>query len=384
MKEIYFIIDNVKYIVLHENSKLKICKKENDRIVPLQEHEYQIIKKLFDDKHGMRLYYEDISSVNELLDKNSNLYNNEVLKCFNSNLDYTKTYISNILFDMLEQIPEHLRNPFFFNLSTIKMQFVDDLKETVPGCYEPTANVLSFNRKYFANLISSKDYDKLGALITVVLVHELYHAASTDMIGKNNDFASGFVDRKTGIEYSSITEGLTELLTFFTVPREVYLKAGANNIYFEETAIAAQIFCLLEKNSLFFGYFHNDLAETKKGFHFHDDAESIDLLFETFELYFCVKGEAKSENLLATTQCILLRCLESKLRHILNSKNYYIDYEGEIVKLLDSYERYLLTPLNLPGEEHKEISNNLQEFNRIKNYYLYYLGTTRISSKKVS
>lgn len=256
---------------------------------------------------------------------------------------------------LLSEIPAYNNNEFlsaggyFIQENTIEIY-----GNGILGYYSMSKNEVNPDKYY---------YDKLKT----VLIHELFHVASTNYDYKDKELKVGFStspSKETGDVNQGLTEAITELLTLelleITIPED----------YFFELYLAKQLMVLVSRDIILDSFFNNEgIIEIKRELMKYgvDDnrVEHIFFLFE--ENYYLInfdENEHKRNILLSSLQFEFINILHKKLINSSLPKE-------EILYKLNEFEDILVTPelataLGYSNNELVGLDKNINHFNSVK------------------
>lgn len=330
MKNDYFIIEGIMYIVAYENNDIRIYKLVDNKRIPLNEKEEEGIQKRISNKVS---YLYTSNMLYTIIDNNEELKRNEM--------------VPNLLEWLESIIPEDSRNNFYKNIDTLKI-------ESGPTSYNVEKNTISIDKSSYSDEYElSKDY-----------LHELIHMASSN--GKDKSGYDNCESTNLNEQNRALTEGIVEYLTNKGINDTI-----SNNSI--ECLVAGQLIEVVGLDVVLENFFKNgslEHIESKlrdiKEQHYNDQAEG---LLRGIEIAYTFKN-ADEQNVLGNVQLSLLDYFDKKC------ENVYKEPHGEekIGTMINNYEKYLITSekILIAGDspsKYTGIDESIERFNGIKNKY---------------
>jgi len=339
MNNVYFVLNNVKYVFIYENESLNIFKEVDSQIVNLNSEEEEDIKKILDSK---RNYIYNTDLLVELINKNDQIEN--------------KQYIYNFLSWLENVIPLDYRNNFYNNIKTLKTDLKLDYEFSSNNILEHNkyGSTASYNVKENTLIMDAKTLEGLWRIAKTtknpkdfywkeysqILLHELCHMASSKYDEKTAVALCGFDKYPTEIEKEKnrgLTEGFTESLSMAGVVDTIEFSSG----YYIEACLVNQLMQLVGYNTLAKSYFGNMgtslIEEVLQDIGY--DKEKAEKLFRNIELNYNLGHFDGKQNVLGSIQLSLLDYLDKKCE-LLYEKN---DIPG-LNNTLSLYEQMIVTP----------------------------------------
>ena len=373
MKNSYFIIGGIKYVVIFENGKISFLKEDDNQLVPLNEQELKVIDTLY--KYDDRPIIVN-TMMDQLIADNKGSLNGkstqEIVRC-------------------IEQlIPENCRGNFYRNLKTLNYDIVDTFKEISPskdqsskqwesgitGYYEYKSNSICLDSSFIKKIFELSKEEKNSNSFFVneyrhLLFHELLHAASTRYDSTANIAFSGFDNTGSENRNVGLTEGFTEAIASANLPSSYEKSSG----YFNEIYISLQLAAIVGTDVMLSSYFSaNGLEAIKEKLNEYGiDIETANALFDLIELNFSIsKAYPDFQNgILANIETIMLKSLLNKVK---KESNY-----EERVKIIENFEKILITPEFL--EKNNKDKNKYGGLEDVVNFYSFIKKTYGSNSK---
>ena len=361
MKENYFLINGIMYIVRYVDFKIDVYKLINRERVELTEEEKETIQKII--KRNSSYIYNSIR-LGQVLESNTGINSNE---------------IASTLLEWLESvIPLGERENFYRNIGTLVIEEVEEIeKENVAGQYDAKENKIRMLHpsKY------ETEYDYAETLL-----HELTHMASSKYDFDTRKTISGLDETVMDFRKRNrgLTEGITEVIAYNGVRNANEVRSGSCI----EALIAHQLSNIIDPSIIINSYFTNrgteDMQEElmKIGY---DDEKAFEL-FRSIEANYHFARESEKENALGNIQSSLLDYFETRLKT--GIENDTISPE-QIPRLFTTYERSIITPSKMEKMGYNpEIFDGLQEsvnkYLDIKARYGKYVSMATDNEKEIS
>ena len=345
MKENYFLINGITYIVSYNDFKLEIYKLvDNERMVLSDtEKEYMndIIKKNSSYIYASRRFDEIIST-------NASIYTNQ--------------YAPHLIEWLESIIPIESRDNFYKNLETLRIEELrNSTSENVVGTYDAKENVIRI-----ANTGNEQEYSK-------TLLHELIHMASSHYDKETDTVVSGFDTLQDDYNKRNrgLTEGIAEVISRVGVPME-----NAEKECDIEASIAGQLAQVVGEGTIIDSYFSsNGTARLEKELTslIEDDAKVYEL-FRNIESNYYFNKKATKQNVVGKFQSTLIDYFDKKCENEIFKEDTKID---NIVNMISSFERSLITPEKVNDKEetkYDELSESVIKFSNLKDKYSILLG----------
>ncbi len=341
MKENYFVINGVTYVVIYKNLKEEFFVKENDILRPLSKKEQQVIADL---KENNQDYISISKNLSAIIISNKNFpADRELLQ----------------LMGWLESvILEDCREDFYRNLSTLTFDFHASTNELAN--YRFKENKININPSLNGQCTKSEYYQ--------TILHEMVHMSSTEYDAKTGIIKTGFdvITRDDSKINRGLTEGMTEFMSMVGVPNTREYLSGC----YIEVCLLSQIMQIIENEIIlrsFYKYHTTKMMEenlTMLGF----DANKAYELFKSIEMNYNLRKSLEKQNILGNIQSLLLDYLEAKC----NSS--VITNQEQFNNMMFMYESMLVTneklqkngknPLNYEG-----INESVAKFYVLKEKY---------------
>ena len=352
----YFDLEFGRVVVYVKNSIVEFKKIVNDNLVDLTSDEKIVVDSFLNFKDNGFDYYD---GVKDIVLENKNIKNyKDVLIPF---------------FEFIEdKIPKDYIQNFYRNLKTLDFKFIEDSKE-VNGKYNSKENIVSINKNYLEKIENeSKEFsnpdDYYNEKVGFVLIHELFHMASSYYDREKNVSCSGF-DRFPRSDYlsanTSLTEGVTEYMAFSFVSGFYAMESA----YHLEVLLVSQLKEILGMEVLMDSYFKvsgiDDLKENL--IEIHCDKDKVDQLFVDLEIGCISSHENVVNSSLGYAQENLVNCFESKLKRDIEFGISYDKLNDEI----NRFEECLITDKSLvsmnkdPNNFH-HLEESINKFYKIK------------------
>ena len=361
MKENYFLINGIMYIVRYVDFKIDVYKLINRERVELTEEEKETIQKII--KRNSSYIYNSIR-LGQVLESNTGINSNE---------------IAPTLLEWLESvIPVDERENFYRNIGTLVIEEVEEIeKENVAGQYDAKENKIRMLHpsKY------ENEYDYAETLL-----HELTHMASSKYDFDTRKTISGLDETVMDFRKRNrgLTEGITEVIAYNGVKNANEVRSDSCM----EALIAHQLSNIIDPSIIINSYFTNrgteDMQEElmKIGY---DDEKAFEL-FRSIEANYHFARESEKENALGNIQSSLLDYFETRLKT--GIENDTISPE-QIPRLFTTYERSIITPSKMEKMGYNpEIFDGLQEsvnkYLDIKARYGKYVSMATDNEKEIS
>lgn len=352
--ETYFTLNGIKYVIRYQNNKTDFFKVVDNQLYYLTEEELEQVKKIVCADQGPVYKTEKLD---QILASNVGLERKDQYRNFYAWLESI--------------IPESVRENFYHNLETLKIEFNDDKIDQandsntiVAGGYTPFENKISFNPeslKNLRNLAQSQQNPQefYNMYFSHDFLHELTHAASSTY--SQEGIRSGFDKYPSEDSNRGLTEGMTEVIASTGIATD-----PTSNGYFVESCLAQQLVAVLGQNVMLESFFGakgiDKLKEEleKLGY----DNTKASFLFKSIEHNFNLRHVEEKQNILSCIQNMIMDYLEETLKRTENKE-----------QLLKYFEYFLITPEKLAAcrknpEMYEGLQANITRFNSIKNYYL--------------
>lgn len=395
MKNTYFIVEGIKYIISYNNNQLKINKIENNLLYELNEKELEKVNQLISRKTGYIYYSEKII---DIVNNNSNLFLN--------NNQYAKEQIITLLNWLENHIPSEYRQSFYNNLSTLILIHNYDLINSdyfishdshfsqtkitdIPiGTYDTKNNIIQIRPEQLWHLwkmaqTTDNPQEYYFKQYMQTILHELVHLSSSRFDKENNITLSGFDKYPTENikeQNCGLTEGYTELIAMAGIPST----EETISPYFIECCIINQLILIVGIDVLQESYFCSkgtDLLESKL-YNLINDKEKAFALFRNIEINYQIGNTGQKQNILGNIQLTLLDYLEKKIE-LLSIQNKYND----INQIIHIFENIIITPqtIQLIGRNpnnYEDLTDSIIRLNQLKGKYYKQIDTNIASILK--
>ena len=380
MKQDYFIIDGKKIIIIMNRltDTQEYYKEENGVLVKLTKEEDKLVKSLFKRKNPHILNSEKLTSI---LRSNNNIGNNEVVVTI-------LEWIENI-------IPENARENFYRNVSTLRIEIgTEELESSkkkngkfkATGEYDIRANIIRIPTstiedmyRYYEGLENKEEI--IDQDLTHLLVHELFHMASSHYDPETDIRISGFDTfpaKSKSDENLGLTEGLTEALTFLATPKISQFTSG----YYLEGVFLTQLSLIIDFNTILSSYFKNE-GITKIEAELNSiipDKNMSYYLFRQIENNFLFRNYDIKTELVNTIQTTLIKYFFAKLEKEMTNQT---KTKEELINMIDLYESKLITEDIIKSngrniESYLNVNESLEEFQKQKESFI-----SRIKENKI-
>lgn len=379
IKNIYFIINGIKFVVLYYNGNRQILKEVNNQLVQLSDEDEIIIDYLFkyDDAHICKS-----ERLTTILNENSTIKNKESL--------YE-------LFNLIEsKIPESCREIFYRNLETLQINYnLDAITNSSldreynssyeAGSYDPITNTITISEEYVRNLWQTAQSHNdsqsfFNSEYVQTLAHEITHVASTSYNAETGVISTGF-DVLDGNKNRNrgLTEGMTEVISMSTIPGTQEMRSG----YYLEGCIANQLIQIIGSDAITDSYFSAQGIDSIKHRLQEYGLSEVEAnnLFDQIEINYLLheKYNDVPNYVLGSVQSTLLDCFEMRCRQIMNNPNF--DRE-QIENMFNIYGYMLVTPYVLEQNgknpsNYEGLSDNLERFRSLREQYMTELDNQR-------
>ena len=342
MNNNFFTLNGKKYVILFGNLRITILRKENDKLVLLNEEEKKEIISILNNKSGYRY---DSEKIMQIINSNNTLDN--------------KGYLSNFLQWLENIIPLECRENFYNNIKTLKtdlnldINFSESISETKndyqENCeYNGKENTIIMTKNFMlqtGKIAQSikKPADLFWKSYSKTLLHELAHMSSSHYDVKTGILLCGFdkfpsekeIDKNRGL-----TEGFTEIISMAGVPGTIEIASS----YYIEASLINQLIQIIGVDVFIKSYFSNlgtkfleselcnIIADPKLAFQ----------LFRNIEINFQIRNLKGKQSLLGNIQLLLLDYLEKRCEKLIENNKL-----REVNEILKIYEQMLITPEKL-------------------------------------
>lgn len=379
IKNIYFIINGIKFVVIYYNGNRQILKEVNNQLVQLSDEDKIIINNLFkyDDVHICKS-----ERLITILNENSTIKNKESL--------YE-------LFNLIEsKIPESCREIFYRNLETLQINYnLDAISNGAldreynssyeAGSYDPITNTITISEEYVRNLWQTAQSHNdpqsfFNSEYVQTLAHEITHVASTSYNAETGVISTGF-DVLDGNKNRNrgLTEGMTEVISMSTIPGTQEMRSG----YYLEGCIANQLIQIIGSDAITDSYFSAQGIDSIKHRLQEYGLSEVEAnnLFDQIEINYLLheKYNDVPNYVLGSVQSTLLDCFEMRCRQIMNNPNF--DRE-QIENMFNIYGYMLVTPYVLEQNgknpnNYEGLLDNLERFRYLREQYITELDNQR-------
>lgn len=362
----YFIINQEKIYIDYKEDKLIFSKYVNDELIELSEEEKnELLNSLkLDDK-----YMYDSQRLIELMNSNPLLSDSFKLT---PNFVVSFDYCYDLLSYVEQIIPEKYRSIFYNNIKTLKIELKEKIhlkKEVADNAfayYNREDNTIVIIKERIDEFIESvkliDDYEKwVYAKVTVTLLHELFHAASS-----NVDVAGFDSNSNPGLVIKGLTEGMTDRLAYLTasfigIKPEMMLPNG----YFIELLIVDQLMLIIGPQPMIDSYFGNLGVEPLCDKLSEIDDFNAKYLFTLIELEYSLrmKGNNDERTTLGSIQeklvdyfsKVILKDIENGLEEE-TIREKIIFYKGSLIT------KELLSKMQLNPDNYINLNISLEKF----------------------
>lgn len=379
MDNLFFIYNNVKYLVEYINSTRILYKEVNNSKEELNDIEKYDINHALNKEYG----YNYSSNI---------LYN----MVYRNNGIQSREQLFNFLEWLERMIPEECRSNLYRNVQTLKTQLNSDLGVHNDSTYESgSATAFGYNTLTNSLVISQKSVSELWQKAQTTSNPQEYYSRrySQALLHELAHMSSSYYDEQTGIslcgfdKYPSdniddnnrgLTEGFTEIVSSppTSVAEEEYSK------YYIEECLIRQMSILIGNEVFIKSYFSNlgtNLLQAQLN-QIIDIPEKSYNLFRNIETNYNIRNLCEEQNILGYVQSTLLDYLDAKLEMMLETSDLH-----EISKVLQTYESVLVTPekikkMDLNSHGYFGVAESISKYDAIKTKCLLHLRDNRKTS----
>ena len=217
--------------------------------------------------------------------------------------------------------------------------------------------------------------------LTHILVHELFHMASSYYDPETDTYISGFdtfPSKSKSDENLGLTEALTEALAFLATPKISQFTSG----YYLEGVFLTQLSLIIDFNTILTSYFKNE-GITKIEAELNSiipDKNMSYYLFRQIENNFLFRNYDIKTELVNSIQGTLIKYFFAKLEKEMTNQT---KSEEELINMIDLYESKLITEDILKSngrniENYLNVNESLEEFQKQKENFISKMNQNKI------
>jgi len=371
-----------KCIIINENVYItlgkQVLKVAGGFILPSKKEKVIVREKI-------TRYEKDIFQSDKL---NEIAKENNLLKSFN--------ILEEVLDSVETHIPQNCRDTYYKRLKNLKLriiateQFDKNSRVIVPASYSPEENTMYLSTKtlcYFKDKFKEKykgeDINTIfNSYLKRVIIHELFHLASSNIKDEDNSLYSGFVNFDNEKYLVSLNEATTELLSEQVLRDRIFHQYAGYSL---QMIILSELSSIVGSEVIKESYFKNDQCNLIKDklLKIIDNKEKVNELINTFGYDNYLNDIYDGLDTITQTQSLLLDFLEKKV----NLLNTYYKFEeaDNLIKFFD-YNMSYLKKHNLYGKDFDTNEYKLMNIKKLNEIYynskLKQNNSLRIRNKK--